>query len=131
MAEEHTSPQITFMRDEEDFISTYANHVLFQASVWDLKLVFGQLDQPQEHHPVIEQHTAITMPWMQVKLMAYYLLLNLLMYESENGDIKIPPRLLPPEPPPLDPEQEKDPHVKEAHESAKKMRAEFIASLKM
>jgi hypothetical protein len=77
----------------------YANNFNFEASVWDLKIIFGQLDQ-QAGAAVVDWHTAITIPWLQVKLAAYFLRLQALWHEMQNGPINIPasvmPRLLPP-----------------------------------
>ena len=52
----------------EDFRNTYANNVLFETSVWDLKMIFGQLDQRLGQNAVV-QHTAVAVPWPQVKIM--------------------------------------------------------------
>jgi hypothetical protein len=130
MNDQNTPPTPTPIATQrvEDFESTYANNVQFQPSVWDLKILFGELDQG-EGKAAIEQHTAITIPWATAKLMRYYLDLNISFYESENGRIKIPPRVLPPEPDPLPQELENDPQAKAASELVRKMRNEFIASV--
>ena len=78
----------------EDFRNTYANNVHFETSVWDLKLTFGQLDQrfgPQS----IVQHTAVTLPWPQIKIMSYLLQVNLMVHEQLNGRIRVPGGIIP------------------------------------
>jgi hypothetical protein len=97
MEEKAQDQQGQFVRNE-DFESLYANQVNFESSVWDLKLIFGLLDQ-HKAAPFVEQHTAISIPWVQAKLGAYYLQIALAVYEAENGKIKIPVSVLPPLPP--------------------------------
>jgi hypothetical protein len=90
--------QGTFTR-KKTFSSLYANYARLEPSVWDLKMVFGELDQ--SHGPfTIELHTAITIPWHQVKLLAYLFDAHLAIYESQNGPITLPDSLVPPAPDP-------------------------------
>jgi|ERR1035441_7450252 hypothetical protein len=91
-----------FTRDE-DFESLYATNVNFEPSVWDLKLIFGQLDQ-SSGRAVVKQHTAISVPWIQVKLMAYYLEAQLAIHDIDFGAVIVPPSLIPPSPDPTSPE---------------------------
>ena len=86
----------------EDAESIYANNIHFEASVWDLKLVLGELDQ-SKNPATVEQHTILTIPWQQVRLTAYYLILNAMVYEITNGRIPLPKQIIPPRPEPTDP----------------------------
>jgi hypothetical protein len=97
MAEETAQPKPAFVRDE-DFASLYANHVWYELSVWDLKLIFGETDQLQGPGTIV-QHTSVSVSWLQAKLMAYFLQVNLAIYENQNGPIRIPNAVLPPPPP--------------------------------
>jgi len=107
----------------ENFEAVYANNVRYEASVWDLKLIFGQLDL-MSGFEVIKLHTAVTMPWAAAKLMAYWLKLNIDLYELENGPIMINSRMLPPEPAP--PEQESE-LMRRSYDLAVRSRLRFIA----
>src|SRR5438105_9051678 len=90
---------------DEDFTSLYANNVHFEASVWDLKLLFGLLDQSKgQGNATIEQHTTVNVPWAQAKIMAYFLVVNVVLHESENGSMRIPTRVIPTRPNPSDPD---------------------------
>jgi hypothetical protein len=81
----------------EDFEHSYANNVQLLSSNWDLQLLFGELDQADGPN-VIQQHTAITLPWAQVKVLLYFLKQHVDGHEAEFGRIKIPPRIVPPVP---------------------------------
>jgi hypothetical protein len=91
--DEQTMDQQISQHDRE-ISSEYANNAYFESSVWDLKILFGQLDQ-RSTKPLIDWHTAITMPWFQVKLFSYYLQIAIAAYESDNGKIKIPKSVWP------------------------------------
>lgn len=128
MAEQPIQPARSQFTQIDEFSVSYANNVLLEASEWDLKLVFGQLDL-STGTPNVEQHTAITIPWLQAKLLHYFLGLNVALFEYQNGKIKIPLGLLPPAPPPLTPEQEADPAAKKLFDLAKKVHQEFTSTL--
>lgn len=79
----------------EDFVRAYANNFHFELSSWDLKILFGQLSQVSGK-PDVEWHTSITMPWGAAKLLRYLLSLNIAIYESNSGPIKLPASAVPP-----------------------------------
>lgn len=79
----------------EDFTTAYANNFHFELSSWDLKILFGQLSQ-MSGKPDVDWHTAMTMPWGAAKLLRYLLSLNIAIYESNSGSIKLPASSVPP-----------------------------------
>jgi hypothetical protein len=91
-----------------------------------LKLLFGQLDLSSGSE-VVGFHTAVTIPWQVAKLMIYFLRLNVAIHELESGTVRINPRVLPGEPPPLAPEFENNDLHKKSREIALKLHADFIA----
>jgi hypothetical protein len=113
----------------DDFSSVYANHIHMEASVWDLKLLFGELDQSVDPL-IVEQHTAVTIPWRQAKLLIYFLKAQLVAYEIVNGKIDIPASVRPPK---LDPPTEEiikqEPLSQQIYEAFEKLRQELLASL--
>jgi hypothetical protein len=110
----------------EDFVSAYANNVLFEQSVWDLKVIFGQLDQMAG---TIEMHTAMTIPWAAAKLALYYLGTQIAAYELVNGKIQIPPAVVPPEPPPPPEAYKNDPNIQKIRGKIMQLREEFLNGL--
>jgi hypothetical protein len=91
------------VRRSEEFASLYANNVQYESSVWDLKMVLGELDQSVTPNAV-EQHTAVILPWQQAKLAAYFLIVNTMIYEATNGKMPFPSRIIPQRPDPTDPD---------------------------
>jgi hypothetical protein len=120
--------QATFQRSD-DFVSRYANNAQYESFASDFRIVFGQ-SQMISGAEVIEQHTAITVAWMQVKLAIYYLQVNLAAYELQNGPVKIPSLLIPPPFPEQPPDQIKsDPMAARALAHLREIRERFVASL--
>jgi hypothetical protein len=97
MAEqENSSSKVQFVKGD-GFSAKYANNVQFENTIWDLTIVFGELARPRGGTDVqIEQHTSVTLSWLQAKLMAVFLLLNVNQYEASNGAIRVPRVVLPP-----------------------------------
>ena len=82
---------------EDDLFSEYANNSHFEPSVWDLKILFGQL-HPSSGKGSVDWHAAITMPWAQAKLLSYFLRVNIAVHEFRFGKIAIPEPVLPQDP---------------------------------
>jgi len=78
----------------------YANNARFESSVWDLRIVLGSLDQTPGKPATTNYHTSVTLPWPQVKLSAYYLLLNVAWQEILNGPVTVPRSVMPTVDPP-------------------------------
>jgi hypothetical protein len=112
----------------DDFISAYANYLTFEPTAWDFKMVFGQVEQVSGTD-VVKQKMAVTIPWPQAKLALYYLRVHVEAAEMQIGKIAIRKDVVPPELPPLTPEQKADPDARKLHELVQRLRAQFIASL--
>ena len=115
----------TELRPTDEFVESYANHVFMEPSFWDLKLIFGQLDQSVEPL-IVHQHTAITVPWAQVKIMIHFLRVQLYAFEAAHGKVALSQAVLPP--PPTAPTEEmlkQGPHAAQIFEEIKKLNKEL------
>jgi hypothetical protein len=101
----------------------YANNFHFEPTVWDLKIHLGTLNQQKA---AIDWHAAVTIPWLQVKLVAYYLRLQFLWHECQNGQIKIPASVMPKQLAPPSGDAANDPIALAFHEGSKKIYAEMF-----
>jgi hypothetical protein len=102
-----TAEPIGFERVQE-YVERYANHAHFLPTAWDLTMIFGELqrDPNKPSTPdltVVEQHTSITVSWPEIKMMNFYLQIQILAHEIDDGKIYVPKRVLPPELPPEEP----------------------------
>jgi hypothetical protein len=112
----------------EDFRSKYANNARFEATVYDLKIVFGESDLATGSE-IIRQHTAITIPWALVRVMQFWLQLNFGVTEVTVGKVAIPANQIPPPPQSQPPEIASQPDAQKAKDIYLKLREEFIAGL--
>lgn len=71
----------------------------------------------------------MTIPWIQAKLLLYYIQAQVAFFEMQNGKIKIPQDLVPAEIPEPTEEVKQNPQVKEYVEFLKTLRNEFISKL--
>jgi hypothetical protein len=83
------------MKRREHINAVYANYANFELSDLDLKMLFGQLDQSTPQRSV-DWHTAVTVAWPEAKIISYFLRVNIAIYESGHGVVKIPASMLPP-----------------------------------
>jgi hypothetical protein len=116
--------------DDEIYREAYANNVLLESSAWDLKLIFGQLDQ-RGGKVAIRQHTAITIPWAQAKIFSYWLRSNIESQEVTNGKIILPNALIPGEiQPPTEEQKAQDPSAMQIYEIFTRLRQELVEDQK-
>ncbi len=87
----------------ENFLDRYANNVFFESSAWDLKLVFGSVDQSIAPNHVT-QHTGMSLSWAQVKVLIFLLRFQLVAHEARLGRVRLPAGIINPIPatPPQD-----------------------------
>jgi hypothetical protein len=124
-----TKPDVIFQR-AEDFRSFYANSVLTDANAWDVKLIFGQIDEV-DNERAIKQNVAVSMSFGLAKLTLYWIEAAIIAHEIETGRrVGIRDNVLPPPLTPLSPEQEKVPDLVKYQEAMKQLRDKFIASLR-
>jgi hypothetical protein len=105
--------------------SSYSNNIRFESYVWDLKIIFGSLQQRNEQAD-IDWHTSVTIPWVQAKILDYYLRLNIAIQERNNGRIAVPSIAVPKLAPPSDEETQNDPKAVELFERFKKIHQEIF-----
>lgn len=129
MESDKTTPETKGIpyKKSEDFAERYANNVLLESSLWDLRLIFGKLDQ-QVPGNVVVQSSAITLPWAQVKVLHYFLGIHLSSQEIHNGRVQIPSGIIPPIPDKMIPDLESDAKGQETHDAFKAAYDDFIAA---
>lgn len=86
---------VTKFERSDKFTTTYANNVFFATSIFDIRMVFGEVVQFPNVLPFVEQHTAVTL-WREAKIAAIFLTMNVAMHENQFGVLDIPEGILPP-----------------------------------
>jgi Protein of unknown function (DUF3467) len=125
LPEDNSTPTPSGHELAENFLSLYANNTHFELSSWDLKILFGQLTQFPADTPYVEWRAEVTLPWLQAKLLSYFLQINIAAFESQNGKLQLPKNLFPPVPVPPSGELEKDPSALAMHEFATRLYREL------
>src|ERR1019366_2710071 len=111
----------------EDYVTLYSNNIQFQPFEWDLRMTFGELDV-RKGKVIIEQHTAISVTWLQAKLMLYLLGLQVAFHEMSHERIRIPKSIFPPEPTPPSGDLANDPIALKVYEHIKTEREKLLAA---
>jgi hypothetical protein len=109
----------------KDFRELYANHIRFESSVWNARMLLGTLDQTTTP-ATIHMHSALDVPWAQAKLMAYFLQVHVLFQEQMAGKIRIPEGILPPRLDEVSPDLKQAPGGQEFLERIGKLRDELL-----
>ena len=65
--------------------------------MFDITTTFGEYVQRYGKEAIVEQHTAITMSWLEAKLAVIFLALNVAAHEKKFGPLSIPDAVLPPQ----------------------------------
>jgi hypothetical protein len=110
---------------EEDLSVEYANNVLLEPTIWDLKVLFGEYTNRAQK---VEWHTSMTMPWATAKLLMYFLQVHIAIYETHMQKIKIPHAAIPTAPAAPTPEQN-DEAAKVLFEKVRLLHEQFVQSL--
>jgi hypothetical protein len=74
-----------------DFRSIYANNAVFEVSVFDIRITFGESSKGSSDEPMeVEQKVSILMSPQHAKLFAQLLLSNVEGYEKQIAPIALP-----------------------------------------
>jgi len=90
--------KIRLEEPEDGVFETYANVVNFNWTLTDVRIRFAQLlqvpdeDRPtwENQHGILLERAAITIPWMQAKIIRNGLDGLIKNYEAINGELKVP-----------------------------------------
>jgi hypothetical protein len=116
------NPSETTATRPKDFPEIYSNQIFYESSVWDLKILFSILDQSGPA-AVTRTRAAVTVPWAQVKLMLYFLQVQLWAHEVDHGPVAVPRQVRPED---LDIPTEASPEIQEVFKRAKQLSAEIF-----
>jgi hypothetical protein len=101
---------------DDQFYANYANNVLLEPTAWDLKLIFGKIDLAKGPTTVV-QHSAITLPWSQIKVGIYLLQYHLALHEAINGKVQVPKGVISAPVPPTEDKEREDPRARKVYEA--------------
>jgi hypothetical protein len=95
---------IEYRYPPEGMVRAYANNVAMASTSFDIRLLFGEVSEIMQDKVIVDQNVQITMTWLEAKVLADFLRVNIDAHENLNGPIKVPknlPKILVPEAFPL------------------------------
>ena len=79
---------VRFLKPEGGIPLFYANHIQMGHTVFDLRIVFGEVTDVSEGQVEITHRAQVTMSWLEAKALAEALAIYVKHYESNYGPIK-------------------------------------------
>ncbi len=92
--------KIVYVEPKEGLHRAYANNLQAAQTIFDVRLIFGELINVTEEEIVVEQRVQITMSWPELKIVNDFLAQHIKAFEERNGQIKIPTGVANPAQPP-------------------------------
>ena len=88
--EEKPSRKMVYVEPKDGTYRAYANNVQAAQTVFDARVIFGEVINVTDEEIVIEQRVQITMSWAELKIVNEFLAQHIKAFEDKNGPIKIP-----------------------------------------
>src|ERR1700674_2109234 len=91
-AERSTSaPQrkIVYIKPEGGVPCFYANHLFLGQTVFDARILFGEVTDVNDERVEISHRVQVTMSWLETKVLGEWLVALVKDFEQKNGPIKI------------------------------------------
>lgn len=79
---------------EGGIFTTYANNVQLGFTMFDLRMIFGEIVDVQPNKILVEQRAHITISYLQAKLLLALMSQAIAKHEAQFGEIKLPPGTL-------------------------------------
>jgi hypothetical protein len=111
-------------QQEFDFDSVYANNTSLELSAFDLKIIFGQLEQ-HTGKSLVDWRTAVTLPWSQAKILSCFLQAQIAWYERAFTPIVVPSSVRPAAP---ESAEDETPILNDYFAFVKKLHADIFGS---
>jgi Protein of unknown function (DUF3467) len=68
----------------------YSNNITVGTTQFDMRIIFGQIEEVNDDQFIVQQNAQVTMAWVEAKILADFLRVNIEDYEKRNGQLKIP-----------------------------------------
>ena len=71
----------------------YSNNVQMASTGFDVKVIFGEVAEVTDDKVIVEQRVQVAMTWVEAKIVADFLRVNIEAYEKLNGPMALPKNL--------------------------------------
>lgn len=84
-------PQAEVVRTKSNtFTNVYANNVQIEATPWDFKMYFGEIEKTEGNKIIVTDLVKVIVSPTQMKALIRVLQGTLAQYEAQVGEIKVP-----------------------------------------
>jgi hypothetical protein len=88
--EKPPTPQIENVTPPDGLPSVYANNIAMGNTVFDVRMIFGEVADSNATKITINQRVQVTMSWPQAKIFWEFLGRHIRAFEEKNGPIILP-----------------------------------------
>jgi len=71
----------------------YSNNIQMASTSFDVRLLFGEVSEVLDDKVIVEQRVQVAMTWIEAKILADFLRVNVEAYEKLNGPMTLPKNL--------------------------------------
>jgi hypothetical protein len=94
--DESPKPQkeIEYRHPPAGMIRVYSNNFAMGSTSFDIRLIFGEVAEIKDDKVIVDQNVQVTMTWLEAKMLADFLQVNIKAHEDLNGGpLKLPKNL--------------------------------------
>jgi hypothetical protein len=81
---------IEFRAPVGGIVHVYCNNIQMASTSFDLRLMLGEIAESTEEKIIVEQRVQVAMTWIEAKILADFLRVNIEAFEKLNGPMKLP-----------------------------------------
>jgi hypothetical protein len=85
-----STPEIENIPPLEGLPSIYANNIAIGNTVFDVRIIFGEVQNSSATKLTVNQRAQVTMSWLQAKILWEFLGRHINAYEDKNGKLMVP-----------------------------------------
>lgn len=71
----------------------YCNNVQMASTSYDVRVMLGEISEVSDEKVIVEQRVQVAMTWVEAKILADFLRVNIEEYERLNGPMTLPKNL--------------------------------------
>jgi hypothetical protein len=79
---------IEYRNPSTGLVHVYCNNIQMATTNFDIRLMLGEIAESTNEKVIVEQRVQVAMTWIEAKILADFLRVNIEAYESLNGPLK-------------------------------------------
>jgi hypothetical protein len=83
-----TERKLDLIRPKDGIPCIYTNNIRIGQTVYDLRIIFGEITEVTEERFEVTERMQVTMSWLEAKVLSEFLSSQIRIFEERNGPIK-------------------------------------------